>query len=195
MFSKVMSLGLLVSLLVSVPAFAGKHDERDRDEKCCYNKHKHDEKCCNDRHDRDEKCSLTGAYTAQMTKSGTQDDFAVVQFNDDGTLVISDTLGTTSLGGTNLFSTIYTGTWKCVGNRCFTFCATSILVMPATPKNIAYRTKVSGTICFDPTCQMGTSTGDFTLTFYAITDLTLKNPLTTPPQLDLGTLVIQRLAC
>ena len=62
-FSKVISLGLLVSLLVAVPVFAGKHDERDRDEKCCYDKHKHDEKCCNDKHDRDENCSIVGAYT------------------------------------------------------------------------------------------------------------------------------------
>lgn len=187
MFSKIMSLGLLASLLVSVPAFAGKHDERDRDEKCCYNKHKHDEKCCNDRHDRDEKCKIVGAYTAQMNIPGGAGNFAVVEFNDNDTMVISDIVGSI----TSQFSTIYTGTWKCVGDRCFTFCATSILVISGTQ----YRTKVSSTICFDPTCQIATSTSDFTVTFYAITDRALKTPLTTPAPIDLGTLVLQRLAC
>ncbi len=188
-FSKVMSLGLLASLLVSVPAFAGKHD--DRDEKCCYNKHKHDEKCCNDKHDRDEKCSIVGAYTLLIgdVTSGN----GVAEFNADGTM----TLSLIEDSNPNFPTTGYVGLWKCTGNNCFKFLATNVLAtVTCTPPNTGspcgvlnpdVRLTFTANFCFDSTCQ--TASGTLIQNQFALTDLALKTPTASPESF---TITLQR---
>ncbi len=125
MNSKLLSLGLFVSLLVTVPVLA-----RDSDKKC----------------DCVKKCHIVGSYVGT---ANIQDEILPIeaQFHEDCTATIIMPI----VSGADAPVRIFVGAWKCLGRSCFKFCTINTPPGSTPPGNEA-SVRLNGEICFNNNC-------------------------------------------
>lgn len=166
-FSKVATIGLL---LVTLPAIA-RCDERPQGAKC-----------------------IEGVFVG-ITMASNFHEFRpfTFQFNKDKTMIIQFAEGPGANADNPSTQHEILGTWKCLGDNCFSFCAAESLIADLNIESHVQFIRYVGTICFtDDACNTAQIT-NFSATEFA--DPKAQLPSTALPAVPINNFSVYRLIC